>query len=204
MDEDKPSRFMKGGRRTYMWKRAMRMILDEGADDHEILLLLQHLKTSNEIRAMELSTGETVSRHGTLLHAAAVAGRVEISNQLIHLGADQDAINYQDLTPMDLALQYGQVAMTEYLEPMATKISDDLEPLYAYDERNLVWKQRKRRKEMARQIENAGISIDERREALSALDQRDREEWCHLEGTYLGKGFSLGMLEEYKARRSMI
>lgn len=93
--------------------------------------------------------------------------------------------------------------MQKFFEPMRTQSTTDLAPEYAREERDLVWAQRKRRKNRLRQIEAACLSVDEKDGALIALDDADREEWMQLEGTYLGKGFSIETIEAMKKRRSM-
>jgi hypothetical protein len=108
--ERQPSRHMRWGRRTMVWKRTMGMILDSRASDASILLMLQTLQMSDEIRAQEMAVGADPNcRHGTLFHAAAVAGRINIATQLLRYGADPEALNFENQTPLDLALKHRQV-----------------------------------------------------------------------------------------------
>lgn len=186
-----------------MWRRTMGMILDPQVADSAILLALQGIHAAQEIKAQEISTGDMLSRHGTLMHAAAMAGRVAVGRQLLRYGAEPGALNYDSRTPLDLALEHGQAAMTQFLDPVSTEASTWLEPEYARHERDLVWAQRRRRQVTVRQVEAARLSLDERDGALLALDEQDREEWFHLEGTYLSKGLAMQTIEAMKARRSM-
>jgi len=196
-------RHMRWGRRTITWKKCMRFILNKDTPEREILVLLQTVNGSNEIRACEISVGDSVSRYGTLMHACAVSGRIPVAMQLIRYGADPKAVNYHGETPNDLALRHGQVAMSEFLEPTRTTASVAAAPAYAKDERDLVWGQRKRRKQLVRHLQEAKLSRDEERGAHEALDAREREEWMHLEGSYMAKGLALDTIEDMKTRRSM-
>ena len=196
-------RHLRGGRRTIMWKKTMRMILDRSSSDHEIMVMLQFINGSNEVRAHEIAIGDEIARVGTLLHACAVAGNIPIATQLMRFGADPKVANYAGKTPMDLALEHGQTAMTVFLEPTRTEASTDLRPLFAKDERDLVWSQRKRRKALERQLAEARLSVNERTGALQAAALNDKEEWMHLEGMYQKRGLAADTIDKMKTRRSM-
>jgi len=182
----------------------MAMILEPNVNDAAILLMLQQLQMSDEIRAQEIATSaDPKCRHGTLFHSAAIAGRIGIATQLLRYGADPEAVNYKKQTPLDLALKHGQVEMSKFLDPTRTTASAQLEPAYARDERTLVWAQRKRRRILERQLKDAKLSLDEEAGARIVLESNGREEWLHLEGTYLGRGLALDTIEDFKSRRSM-
>mmetsp|Transcript_17307 Transcript_17307/g.20373 ORF Transcript_17307/g.20373 Transcript_17307/m.20373 type:complete len:207 (+) Transcript_17307:50-670(+) len=197
------NRHLRWGRRSWMWRRTMAQILDKNVKDDIILLALQKLVSSNEIRAQELVMGDSVSKQGTLMHVCAIAGRIEIAQQLIRYGADVDCVNYFNQTPMQLALLHDQKLMTAFLNPTQTKASVSLEPLYAKEERDLIWMHRKRRKNTIRQIESARLTIDERKGAMLVLDEQEREEWFHLEGSFMSKGLAIETIEAMKSRRAM-
>jgi ankyrin repeat protein len=182
----------------------MAMILDKNTSETAILLMLQQLKMSEEIRAQEIATStDPKCRHGTLFHAASIAGRIGIATQLLRYGADPEAKNYDNQTPLDLALKHKQVAMTKFLDPTSASASVELEPAYAKDERDLVWAQRKRRRNLERQLQGAKLSLNEEAGARLALEANDREEWMHLEGTYLSRGLASDTIDDFKSRRSM-
>jgi ankyrin repeat protein len=202
-EEVSKSRHLRWGRRSWMWRRTMAEILDENVPDAQILLSLQKLVSSNEIRAQELSKGDSISKQGTLMHACAIAGRIKIAQQLIRYGADTECVNYLNQTPMQLALDHDQKLMTSFLNPKKTKASVSLEPEYAREEKELIWMQRKRRKNTVRQIDDGGLTLDERKGALLVLDQREKEEWFHLEGSFLSRGLAIQTIEDMKKRRAM-
>lgn len=182
----------------------MKMILSPEVSDLKIMLMLQGLTDngSNEIRAQELSMGgDSFTAPGTLLHACAIAGRVDLAKQLIIYGANVDCVNFEGQRPVDLALLHNQKEMSEYLSPQETQASIDLTPAYASDERRLIWSQRKRRQNTLRHLEQAHIPDVEMQAAVQALDDHDREEWYQLEGTYLSQGLAIEKIIAMKKHR---
>jgi ankyrin repeat protein len=182
----------------------MKMIIDDKVPDEDILSCLVGLSTSNEIRAQEFSLGcDICSKIGSLLHACAVAGRIAIAKQLILYGADVKSLNYNNQSPMDLAVVYGKMEMSRFLSPTDSAASIELEPMYARDERNLIWTQRRRRRNRMRQVESARLTLDEEDGAIIALAEEEREEWFQLEGSYLKMGLALETINRFKTFRRM-
>jgi len=60
--------FMRGGRRSHTWKRAMYAMLDLSVPEAEVLTMVATVAITKEIRAQELAIGGTTSDCGTLLH----------------------------------------------------------------------------------------------------------------------------------------
>jgi hypothetical protein len=105
--------------------------------------------------------------------------------------------------PFDLALAHGQEAFCAFLDHARLSAGTTLPAEYARDERDLVWKQRKRRKRLLRQLAGARLSKNEEHGALDVLRATDTEEWMHLEGHYLSRGLALHTIATLKKKRSM-
>ncbi len=201
---DAPGRHLRWGRRSFTWRRVMLLILDPSVPDSAIIPSLQNLKVSNEIKAQELSLGaDKVARCGTLLHACGASGRVEIAHLLLKFGADRNQKNYDGLRPVDLAKAYENSDLVLFLSPTETRRSVELAPLFAKDERDLVWSQRKRRHNIVRQIDAARLTEDERKSAFRVVDDSEREEWFELEGRYISQGLAVEAIERTKNSRRM-
>lgn len=182
----------------------MLLILDRSVPDSTIIPSLQNLNVSNEIRAQELSLGaDKVARCGTLLHACGASGRVEIARLLLKFGAERNQKNYDGLRPVDLAVANENNDLVVFLSPTETRRSVELAPLFAKDERDLVWSQRKRRQNIVKQIHAARLTDDERNSSLRVVDDNETEEWFELEGRYISQGLAVEAIERTKPSRRM-
>ena len=202
--DDGEAHHLQFGRRTHMWRKAGRMIL-QGADLYDISSMLTRLHGSQEAsHAQELSASYAESRFGTLLHIAAAAGRIDVAERLLNsFGANASTLNYNRKDVFDVALDNGKTDMCIWLDSARYSALSTLPNMYARDERELVWAQRRRRKRLKKKLEIARLSINEEAEAHSALDLAFKEEWTHLEGYYLREGLALKTIAAMKEKRSM-
>ncbi|OOF90312.1 hypothetical protein ASPCADRAFT_135268 [Aspergillus carbonarius ITEM 5010] len=80
----------------------------------------------DEIDLNENVPGTHSSPRGSLLHAAASEGRLEISQFLLDKGADPLTVNHQGWLPIHYACEHGHLEVIELLWPLSSVTSADL------------------------------------------------------------------------------
>merc|ERR1712037_398015 len=80
---------------------------------------------------IRLNMGEDVNqkcypRYSTPLHDAVACGRQEVVRILLERGADVNEIDYKDVTPLRLAIRYGQDEIEEMLKAKGAKEKVDI------------------------------------------------------------------------------
>merc|ERR1711978_530843 len=80
---------------------------------------------------IRLNMGEDVNqkcfpRYSTPLHDAVCCGRQEVVRILLERGAEVNEIDYKDMTPLRLAIRYGQDEIEEMLKAKGAKEKVDI------------------------------------------------------------------------------